>query len=100
MFLENMKETSEIYRKQSVMTGYPRVPWLVWAMYFTFYKILENRSKNTRPRRSNEIMRGRVFLIYFPKSTFQSFGNWKIRGRTKFHADVYLLKIFCHQAQN
>ena len=32
------------------------------------------------------------FFIYFPKSFFQHFENWKIRSRVKFYAHVFLTK--------
>ena len=76
------------------------LPWLTWAMYFTFSKILENRSKDTRPPR---IMRGLIkfcpsvsFLELFYKIHFPTI--WKLKYTWSHevpHSRVFIKNIKC-----
>ena len=75
----------------------PNVPWLIWTMYLTISKVLENRLENTRIRKillaPMKFCSAACFLTYFPTSIFQNFRNRKMCGRVKFHAYAYLWKI-------
>ena len=68
----------------------------VFGQCIAFYKILKKKKKNMRLRRiicgPQKVCVAAYFFIYFPKSFFQHFENWKIRSRVKFYAHVFLIK--------